>query len=209
MSIHSDRGPALEELPLYRSHREVRAMKIGEVQPNALDGGAILRSADDPRMTVKVDKPYVNLHQPAVGGYYLQLEDRHSYQDGREAFAHGEYFERHYHRVKHESEDAARGVNHAPTGHAEGVGRLPGDPLPADPDAELHEGHDGDDENNFGSGLDLSEINSKNEEKRDNLKAAEQQTHTLSADEIPQHGIYPNPADPSPNASDAPPQPIP
>lgn len=74
------------QLPRYRSHKLVRALKIGTI---AFDGkgGASITPADDGYAPFTVDAAYINKHTPQAGGYYVV------YDDGYKSFSPAKAFE--------------------------------------------------------------------------------------------------------------------
>jgi len=89
------------EMPIYKCHKEVWALKIGGLQYiNAegddtaeSDGIMLLTPADDGYAPFVVDKEYVQKHKPKVGGYYVV------YRDGYKSFSPAEAFEEGYTRL--------------------------------------------------------------------------------------------------------------
>jgi len=98
---------AMKQLPKYRCHKEVWAIKIldivrhNEGDPKAeTDGSALLCPEEHATYApIKVGSDYMRKHNPHVGGYYVQ------YKDGYESFSPAEPFESGYTPVQ---EDAAR-----------------------------------------------------------------------------------------------------
>lgn len=72
------------ELPRYKSHKEVQALKIADV-----DG--VYLTPEDPRFKpFEVSQAYIERHKPQVGGYYVV------YADGYESFSPAPAFEEGY-----------------------------------------------------------------------------------------------------------------
>jgi hypothetical protein len=95
---------ASAEMPRYRSHKEVWALKIQDVidpaEPgNESDGSRTLRFEDHVYAPISVDREYVRKHNPQAGGYYVV------YADGYKSWSPAEAFESGYTRVS-EREDA-------------------------------------------------------------------------------------------------------
>lgn len=90
---------ASREMPRYKSHKEVHALKIKEVrhhpQPaNSVGGiGATIVPADDGYGPFDVDAEFVQKHSPEPGGYYVV------YADGYASFSPAEAFENGYTRI--------------------------------------------------------------------------------------------------------------
>lgn len=82
------------EMPKYRSHKEVHALKILKVQddldPNE---GRTIVPADEGYGPFPVDAGYVRKHNPQAGGYYVV------YQDGYKSWSPAEAFEGGYTRI--------------------------------------------------------------------------------------------------------------
>lgn len=74
------------ELPRYRSHKEVWALKIYGVYP-AGENGAILTPEDTQYAQLRVSSEYVKKHNPTPGGYWVR------YTDGYESFSPAKAFE--------------------------------------------------------------------------------------------------------------------
>lgn len=91
------------EMPRYKCHKEVWALKIEKIEmasgdrpavPNEeTDGGAIITPADPGYAAFKVDMEYMHKHKPQVGGYYVV------YKDGYKSFSPAEAFEDGYSRA--------------------------------------------------------------------------------------------------------------
>ena len=86
------------EMPRYRSHKEVHALKILEVRDNTLadqdrDGSRIIVPVDEGFAPFSVDREYVRKHAPQAGGYYVV------YEDGYKSWTPAEAFEKGYTRI--------------------------------------------------------------------------------------------------------------
>ena len=79
----------MNDLPRYRSHKEVNAAKIDVITPN--DNGST--SLVCGTATISVSREYVDKHGPQVGGYYVL------YEDGYESWSPAEAFESGYTRI--------------------------------------------------------------------------------------------------------------
>lgn len=82
------------EMPKYKCHKEVWALKIVEIEhnnaddPNAeTDGSALLSVAEGGYAKVHVDHDYMRKHKPEVGGYYVV------YKGGYKSFSPADVFE--------------------------------------------------------------------------------------------------------------------
>lgn len=82
-----------QELPKYKSHKEVWALKIksivkdGEGENRETDGSAIITPEEEGYAPFRVELDYMRKHNPQVGGYYVV------YQDGYKSFSPAEAFE--------------------------------------------------------------------------------------------------------------------
>lgn len=87
---------ASAEMPRYKCHKEVWALKIaaikrdGEGEERESDGSAMITPDDTFYGAFKVDADYVHKHKPQVGGYYVV------YSDGYKSFSPAEAFESGY-----------------------------------------------------------------------------------------------------------------
>ena len=90
-------GTAATEMPRYRCHKEVWALKIAAVEDptkpgNESDGSRVL-SFTEPYAPKRVDADYVRKHGPKAGGYFVV------YKDGYQSFSPAEAFENGYARL--------------------------------------------------------------------------------------------------------------
>jgi hypothetical protein len=86
--------PSEIEMPKYKCHKEVWALKIRRVkQQDPHDGSAFLEIADDGYAPIFVDKEYMDKHKPESGGYYVL------YKGGYESFSPAAAFESGYTRL--------------------------------------------------------------------------------------------------------------
>lgn len=90
------------EMPRYKSHKEVHALKIESIffdidkanlEGRETDGSATITPADEGFAPFKVERDYVNKHDPKAGGYYVV------YADGYKSWSPAEAFEDGYTRV--------------------------------------------------------------------------------------------------------------
>lgn len=84
------------EMPRYKCHKEVWALKIKAIEfdhdnANAeqreTDGSATITPEENGYASFKVDANYVHKHKPEVGGYYVV------YSDGYKSFSPADAFE--------------------------------------------------------------------------------------------------------------------
>lgn len=86
------------EMPRYKCHKEVWALKIADVKDptepgNESDGTRIIIPADTGYSPFIVDRDYVRKHNPQSGGYYIV------YADGYKSFSPAKAFEDGYARL--------------------------------------------------------------------------------------------------------------
>lgn len=87
------------EMPRYKSHKEVWALKIakivrdGDGENRETDGSAMITPEEDGYMPFRVEHEYMRKHQPEVGGYYVV------YKDGYKSFSPAEAFEDGYTKI--------------------------------------------------------------------------------------------------------------
>lgn len=81
----------LRELPKYKCHKEVHALKIkemignGEGENQETDGSMIIIPEEDGYAPFKVDQAYISKHTPEVGGYFVVYKDGYkSYSPAKE-----------------------------------------------------------------------------------------------------------------------------
>ena len=84
------------ELPRYKCHKEVHALKIKSIEKHnegeqaESDGSAMLTPTDHRYDRIHVDHEYMRKHKPHPGGYYVV------YKDGYKSFSPAEQFEHGY-----------------------------------------------------------------------------------------------------------------
>ena len=89
------------EMPRYRSHRCVWALKIASVQTSSIaPTETLLIPQEKGYEPVLVDAKYVAAHRPVIGGYYVV------YDDGFKTFIPGKAFEEGYTRITGPAPDA-------------------------------------------------------------------------------------------------------
>lgn len=84
---------AAAEMPRYRCHKEVWAIKIQAIDEVGPDGACKLFPADAGYAGFLVDGAYVRKHNPQPGGYYVV------YKDGYKSFSPADAFEDGYARI--------------------------------------------------------------------------------------------------------------
>ncbi len=88
-----------QELPRYRSHKQVWALKIKSIVPNpnpdptghsaASSYGAMIYPEDGGYPPFQVTAEYMSKHRPQPGGYYVQYEDEYLSYSPAKAFEEG------------------------------------------------------------------------------------------------------------------------
>lgn len=94
------------EMPKYKCHKEVWALKIAEIEldkdlnsklkeqaPRETDGSAVITPEDKRYARFRVSAEYLKKHNPQVGGYYVV------YKDGYKSFSPAEAFESGYAKI--------------------------------------------------------------------------------------------------------------
>jgi hypothetical protein len=84
---------AARELPRYRCHKEVWALKILDIENRPHEAGAWIKPMDEGYGAFHVDDAYIIKHGPEVGGYYVV------YKDGYTSYSPAQAFEEGYTRV--------------------------------------------------------------------------------------------------------------
>lgn len=79
----------MKEMPRYKCHKEVHALKIEHVHEEA-NGSALITPADEGFAPFGVDRNYNRKHEPQAGGYYVV------YEDGYKSFSPADAFEAGY-----------------------------------------------------------------------------------------------------------------
>lgn len=80
------------ELPAYKSHKTVWALKIAGITPVEGSHGAVIQPQDPGYGAFGVDDAYMLRHRPEVGGYWVQ------YADGYQSYSPAKAFEEGYTR---------------------------------------------------------------------------------------------------------------
>ena len=86
------------EMPKYKCHKEVNALKIKSLRATAnpneeTDGSLFMTPTEEGYSDVRLDREFVLKHKPQVGGYYVV------YKDGYTSFSPCEAFEEGYTRI--------------------------------------------------------------------------------------------------------------
>lgn len=89
------------EMPRYKCHKEVHALRIAEIhkrppvnrdpscESDGNDGGAMIVPAEAGYAPLYVDDIYLRRHKPVVGGYYVVYEDGYRSFSPQQAFEDG------------------------------------------------------------------------------------------------------------------------
>ena len=91
--------PAGVEMPQYKCHKEVWALKIAEIhidgegENRETDGSAMITPAEVGYAPFRVDHNFMRKHNPKVGGYYVV------YSDGYKSFSPAAAFEEGYTKI--------------------------------------------------------------------------------------------------------------
>lgn len=90
-----DDSGAVMELPRYKCHKEVWALKIKSIDdPNATtDGSRLLAFENERYAPLCVTGDFMQNHRPEVGGYYVR------YKDGYESYSPAQAFEEGYTKI--------------------------------------------------------------------------------------------------------------
>lgn len=82
-----------QEMPRYKCHKEVHALKIAGIEPATADGKTTIIPEDRGYAPFQVDATYMQKHEPNVGGYYVV------YADGYKSYSPAKAFEDGYTRI--------------------------------------------------------------------------------------------------------------
>jgi hypothetical protein len=83
----NDQVEVAAEMPRYKCHKEVWALKLSGVAPQNEDGSTWLYPENKIYAPFLVGAEYVKKHRPTVGGYYVV------YKDGYKSFSPADAFE--------------------------------------------------------------------------------------------------------------------
>ena len=82
------------EMPKYKCHKEVHALKIDSLKPRTPDDGTLLLTPTDAGYAPFIlDAAFVKKHNPQTGGYYVV------YADGYKSFSPAKAFEDGYTKI--------------------------------------------------------------------------------------------------------------
>ena len=78
------------QMPRYRCHKEVFALKIKAIEPgHFIDGGATVIPVEEGYAPFKVTEEYLRKHNPQAGGYYVVYDDGYKSWSPEKAFEEG------------------------------------------------------------------------------------------------------------------------
>lgn len=89
--------PTTREMPRYKCHKEVRALKIKSIGPlgaDRLHDEAEITPEEEGYAPFRVNGAYIEKHRPQVGGYFIV------YKDGYQSYSPAQAFEEGYTRIK-------------------------------------------------------------------------------------------------------------
>ena len=89
MSPSAEAGQDAREMPKYRSHKEVWALKIAHIESREDDGAMLLMPEESGYAPFWVNHAYVRRHNPQVGGYYVVYADGYKSWSPAAAFESG------------------------------------------------------------------------------------------------------------------------
>lgn len=82
--------PDSKEMPTYKCHKVVRALKIAKIRPaDESTEGTFITPADEGYSMFEVSPEYVAKHEPKVGGYYVVYDNGYKSWSPAEAFEDG------------------------------------------------------------------------------------------------------------------------
>lgn len=88
----------MRELPQYKSHKIVHALKIHNIDLDSETGAAVITPAEDGYGPFGVDAEYMEKHKPRIGGYYVV------YDDGYKSWSPADAFEKGYTKIGQQGE---------------------------------------------------------------------------------------------------------
>ena len=91
--VREEISMSTKEMPKYKCHKEVWALKIENIKQIDSDGNAEITPIDKGFAPFVVSCEYVARHKPEVGGYYVV------YEDGYKSFSPAGVFESGYTRL--------------------------------------------------------------------------------------------------------------
>lgn len=82
------------EMPIYRCHKRVHALKIKALEPTKAeyeeaDGGLWMIPSDERYAPIKLPLSFVDKHKPKEGGYYVVYDDGYASFSPAQAFESG------------------------------------------------------------------------------------------------------------------------
>lgn len=79
------------ELPKYRCHKIVHALKIKDITNpnNATDGSRLIYFEEEGYAPIAFERRFIDNHNPQIGGYYVVYEDGYKSYSPAKAFVEG------------------------------------------------------------------------------------------------------------------------
>ncbi len=77
------------EMPKYKCHKEVHALKIADVVTESATGRTFIVPTDEGYERFEVDQVYIERHRPQPGGYFVRYEDGYTSFSPATAFESG------------------------------------------------------------------------------------------------------------------------
>lgn len=90
----------MREMPKYKSHKIVHALKIHNIDLDVASGNAMITPAEQGYAPFVVEAEYMGKHKPRIGGYYVV------YDDGYQSWSPADAFEKGYTLVSNEQSAA-------------------------------------------------------------------------------------------------------
>ncbi len=89
MGEDNTQGQVSAEMPKYKCHKTVHALKVKQVVTNE-DGSWAIIPEDERFSKFNITNEYYEKHSPQIGGYYIV------YEDGYKSFSPADVFEKGY-----------------------------------------------------------------------------------------------------------------
>lgn len=89
MSNENSIPQAMMELPRYKSHKIVHALKIHNIDVDLASGAAVITPEDQGYGPFGVEAEYMGKHKPRIGGYYVVYDDGYKSWSPADAFEKG------------------------------------------------------------------------------------------------------------------------
>jgi hypothetical protein len=89
MGTQTKEPVGMKELPRYKSHKVVHALKIHAIDLDLASGAAVITPEDQGYGPFPVDAEYMGKHKPRIGGYYVVYDDGYRSWSPADAFEKG------------------------------------------------------------------------------------------------------------------------